>query len=206
MIIYLISGITFGFAAAGQPGPFQTFLISRALSYGWRHTLPAAFAPLLSDIPIVALVVFILSSIPIWVVNLLNFAGGGFLLFLAYGAFLSYKNYTFDKNELLRSKHRNFLKAAFVNLLNPNPYLFWALVMGPLLLKSWRETPFNGIALVLSFYVAMIAVNAAIVLVFATIRKLGPKINRILVGVSAIALTGFGIYQIWLGTTSLWFD
>jgi len=30
-------------------------------------------------------------------------------------------------------------------------------------------------------------------------RSLGPKVNRALLGVPAIALAGFGMYQLWLG-------
>jgi threonine/homoserine/homoserine lactone efflux protein len=51
MLSYLTPGITYAFAAAVQPGPFQAYLISLTLVTGWRRTLPAVFAPLLSDIP-----------------------------------------------------------------------------------------------------------------------------------------------------------
>ena len=40
---------------------------------------------------------------------------------------------------------------------------------------------------------------AAIILVFGTAAKLGPRVNRALLGISAIALFCFGIYQLWLG-------
>ena len=38
MWLYLLQGIGFGFAAASQPGPFQTYLISQSISQGWRRT------------------------------------------------------------------------------------------------------------------------------------------------------------------------
>jgi hypothetical protein len=92
----------------------------------------------------------------------------------------------------------------FSILLNPNPYLAWSLVMGPLLLRGWREDPANGVALVVGFYVTLISTTGGIILLFVAIRRLGPKVNRILIGVSAIALAGFGLYQIWLGASALW--
>jgi len=204
--IYLILGITFGFAAAVQPGPLQTFLISRTLNHGWRHTLPSACAPLISDIPVVILVLFILNSVPIWVENILHFAGGFFVLFLAWGAFKSFQNYTLNQTAILQSARQNFFKAVIVNLLNPNPYLAWSLILGPLLLKGWREAPLNGIGLVVSFYCSMIFTTAGFILLLATIRKFGPRVIRILIGISAIALACFGFYQLWLGATSLWFE
>jgi threonine/homoserine/homoserine lactone efflux protein len=202
--IYLILGITFGFGAAIQPGPLQTFLISRALHGGWRSTLPAACAPLVSDIPIVILVLLLLSRLPDWAINVLYLAGGCFVLFLAYSAIKSFRHYSFNQTALLQSRRQNFFKATVVNLLNPNPYLAWSLVMGPTLLRGWREDPVNGIALAGGFYVTLICTTGGIILLFAAIRRLGPKVNRILIGVSAIALAGFGLYQIWLGASALW--
>ncbi len=203
MLVYLILGITYGFAAAVQPGPLQTFLISRTLHNGWSQTLPAAFAPLLSDIPIVLLVLLLLSNIPLWMENSLHFAGGLFVLYLAYGAFQSFRHYSFNHKALLQSRSQNFFKAVVVNLLNPNPYLSWSLVLGPLVLKGWREAPSNGIALVGGFYFMMIGVTAGIILLFAAISRIGPRVSRVLIGVSAVALAGFGLYQIWLGITAL---
>jgi hypothetical protein len=37
------------------------------------------------------------------------------------------------------------------------------------------------------------------VLLFAGARRLGPRVNRALVGLSAVALAAFGLWQFWLG-------
>ena len=60
---YLIFGCAYAFAAAVQPGPFLVYLVSQSLSAGWRRTLPAALAPLLSDGPVAVLVLFVLSRL-----------------------------------------------------------------------------------------------------------------------------------------------
>ena len=205
MAAYLIMGITFGFAAAVQPGPMQTFLISRALTHGWRHTLPSACAPLISDIPIVILVLLILNQLPVWAENVLHLAGGLFLLFLACGAYRSFRHYGLNETALTQSARQSFFKAVTVNLLNPNPYLAWSLVMGPLFLKGWREAPGHGVALMAGFYGCMIATTAGIIIIFSAMRMLGTKVSRVLVGIAAVALACFGIYQLWLGVTGLWF-
>src|SRR5574340_674780 len=96
MLSYLIFGFTYAFAAAVQPGPFLTYLISQTLSKGWRHTLPACFAPLLSDGPIIVLVLLMLSQIPMWLVRFLHFGGALFLFYLAVGAYKSWKNFNAD--------------------------------------------------------------------------------------------------------------
>ncbi len=203
---YLILGMTYAFAAAVQPGPFQTYLISQTLSNGWRRTIPAAFAPLLSDGPIIALVLLILSRMPTWLVQVLQCAGGAFLLTLAVGAFKTWRDFDVKKAVEGQSSRKTVFKAVMVNLLNPAPYISWSLVMGPLLLKGWRESPANGIVLLTGFYTTLILVTLGIMLLFAAARNLGARVSRALVGVSAIALTCFGLYELWLGTGAHWWN
>jgi len=75
VLSYLILGITYAFAAAVQPGPLQTYLISQTLKKGWRSTLPAAFAPIISDVPIFLLALFLLTSMSDGLIVVLRIAG-----------------------------------------------------------------------------------------------------------------------------------
>lgn len=202
MLSYLIIGITYAFAAAVQPGPLLSYLISQTLNKGWRHTLPACFAPLLSDGPIIILVLLLLSQIPLWMVRFLHFGGSLFLFYLAFGAYNAWKNFNAEKSSEVQSANQTLLKATFVNILNPAPYLGWSLVMGPLFLKGYHESPINAIALLVSFYVTLILGLSGIIFLFAYSRKLGPRVNKITIGLSVIALIGFGIYQLWMGIIS----
>ena len=135
MLTYLILGMTYAFAAAVQPGPLQTYLISQTLSHGWRRTLPAAFCPLISDGPVIVLVLLVLSRVPVWLAQGLRLAGGVFVLYLAWGALKAWRGY--DARDMAPAPS-SLLRAALVNVLNPNPYISWSLVLGPLLLKAWR--------------------------------------------------------------------
>ncbi len=202
MLRYLVLGVTFAFAAAVQPGPFQTYLISQSLSKGWRRTLPAALAPLVSDGPIILLALLVLSNVPDWLAPLLQIAGGIFLLYLAYGAYKTWRSFNADVIASNQTGQQTLLKAATVNLLNPNPYLAWSLVLGPLLLKAWRETPANALALLGGFYCVMIAGQAGLILLFSAARNLGPRVNRVMVGISAAGLACFAIYELWMGISS----
>jgi threonine/homoserine/homoserine lactone efflux protein len=196
---YVLLGATYAFAAAVQPGPFQAYLVSSTLTRGWRRTIPAVFAPLLSDIPIVSLVLLLLTHVPPFVLNGLRLAGGLYLLYLAACAFAAYRRYEPPSSSQPASTARTVLEAALVNLLNPNPYLSWSLILGPLLLDAWRAAPAYGIGLLASFYATMITSTALILLPFACARAFGPRIVRAMVGVSALALAAFGLYQVWAG-------
>jgi threonine/homoserine/homoserine lactone efflux protein len=202
MWVYLIQGMGYGFAAAVQPGPFQAYLISQTLSNGWRRTLPAALAPLISDGPIILLTLVVLSYVPVWFQRFLYIAGGVFILYLASSAFVAWRNFDEAGVATQSSGRQSAIRAAMMNALSPGPYLYWSLVTGPILLAGWRHAPFNGVGFLVSFYATIVLTLIAIIAVFGTARRLGPKVNRVLVGVSAIALAGFGMYQLWLGLTS----
>lgn len=199
MWLYVLQGIGYGFVASAQPGPFQTYLISQALTKGWQRTLPAALAPLLSDGPIIALCLLVLSQVPPWLQRFLYMGGGLFVLYLAYGAYKTWKNFDASLPYIETETQQSVLKAAFINVLNPNPYIFWSLVTGPILLTGWRQTPIYGLGFLAGFYLAMILSFSTIIIVFSSARQLGPKVSRALLGVSAIALLGFGLFQLWLG-------
>ncbi len=199
MWIYLIQGIGYGLAAASQPGPLQTYLISQSVTRGWRRALPAALAPLISDGPIVTLCLLALSQMPVWLERFLYIAGGLFVLYLAYGTFKSWKNFEMQTSQPESTSSRGIFKAALTNLLSPNPYIFWTLVTGPILIKGWRETPVNGIGFLAGFYAAMIGSLVALILIFGLASRFGPKFSRALLGISTLALLGFGLYQLWLG-------
>jgi threonine/homoserine/homoserine lactone efflux protein len=199
VLSYLIFGITYAFAAAVQPGPLQTYIISQTLKKGWRPTLPAAFAPVISDIPILTLVLFLLSTMPDSFIVILRIGGGLFLLYLGFRAFKSWKEFDEDQTISNESGQQTLFNAVFVNILNPAPYLGWSLIMGPLFLEGWRLAPINGIAMIIGFYLTMILTLAGIIILFGFARKFGPKVSKLLIGLSSIVLFVFGIYQLWLG-------
>ena len=79
MLEYLLIGGGFAFAAAAQPGPLQAFYLSKVASGGWRRTLPACLAPVISDGPIAVVILSVLHRLPEGFENYLK-AGGGLLL------------------------------------------------------------------------------------------------------------------------------
>ncbi len=203
MLGYLLTGLPLGFYAALSPGPFQAFLLSRSLKNGWKRTLPAAFAPLLSDGPIVTLVLLILTQTPDGFLTALRIIGGVFVLYLGWRAFDDVQKADVLLALTEVSKQKNLWQAVLMNGLNPNPYIFWSLVAGPILLDGWRQSPVLGVGFLLGFYGALVGGFAALIIVFATARHLGEKVTRTLGIVSAVALVLFGLYQIWMGISEL---
>jgi threonine/homoserine/homoserine lactone efflux protein len=200
MVSYLIPAITYGFAAAVTPGPLCMYLISQAVTAGWRRTVPAAFSPLISDGPVAALVLLVLSQVPAGVVQYLRLLGGIFILHLAIGAWRSWREFENRRESVPdRPSPNNLWKAAVVNWLNPNVYIGWSIILGPIVLNGWHRSPATGIASILSFYVTMIGTTILILILFAAAGALGPKVRRHMIGFSSLALAYLGFYQLWLG-------
>ncbi len=195
MWIYLLQGIGFGLAAASQPGPFQTYLISQSLTNGWRRTLPAALAPLISDGPIIAVCLLVLSQVPAWMEKALYGVSGLFVLYLAFGAYKSWRsgNATIQG---VSDTRQSVWKAAFMNALSPGPYIFWTLVTGPILVAGWRESPLYGIGFLGGFYMTIVCSLAGIIVVFGLAARFGPKVNHAMLGISSLVLFLFGLFQI----------
>jgi threonine/homoserine/homoserine lactone efflux protein len=202
LIAYLVLGCGLGFGAAIQPGPFQAFLLTRAVATGWRRTLPVCLAPLLSDGPIALLALLVLGQIPAFAQHVLRAGGGALLIYLAARAIGQ------AQQPASAAPHgttpRTIVEAALVNLLNPNPYIAWALVMGPAVVSAWRHHPGYAAAFLAVFYATMFAANAGIVLLAGTARSLDSRWQRRLVLSSAVLLGALGVALVVVGVQGLW--
>ena len=195
MYAHLAQGFGYGFIASAQPGPFQTYIINEALTNGWRRTLPAALAPLISDGPIIVLVLFVLTRLPPSMERVLYVVSGLFVLYLAYRALNRWHKPVAGPVP----GNKTLARAVIMNLISPGPYVFWGLVIGPTLLAAWREDPTRVIAFVSAFYVSLVGTFAFTIVVFSTASHLGPKITRALSGISALMLLFFGVFQLYKG-------
>ena len=201
MLAYFLQAFALGLSAAATPGAFQTFLIGQALKNGWRPTLPAVFAPLISDGPIIVCMAFILTRLPPHALRAIQIAGGVYVLYLAWRTSAAFRRFVFVARP--DESGRTLRQAVITNLLSPGAYIFWSLLAGPVLVRGWRQSPADGLAFLAGFYVAMIGALALIVVLFAAARGLGPRVSRALLGVSSLALFGFGAYQLWQGVRGL---
>lgn len=202
MAAYTLQGLTLGLVLV-IPGPFQTYIISQTLKEGWRRTLPASFAPLVSDGPIIVLMVLLLTQTPAWFLDILQVAGGLYILWLAVSAFQSARALNPMEVPTDADAPQTLVKAAIINALNPNPYIFWGTVGARTLVQGWRETPAAGIGFLVGFYVTAILSTIGIILLFGTARQLGPRVTRTLAILSSILLFGFGVYQLISGVMAV---
>lgn len=203
MLLFFLQGVALALPATVAPSPFKVFLISRALEHGWKRTLPAAFAPLVTDGPIIVVVLFILTQTPAWFLETLRLLGGLFILYLARRILIGLRAGGPALKASSQAAQQSFFQAIGINVLNPNPYLLWGIVAGPIVLEGWQQSFGVGLSLIVGFYATFVCGLIGLVLVFATAGRLDPRLNKILSLVSALALLIFGLYQIYTGARAI---
>lgn len=198
MIDFLFQGVALGLAAAFSPGPFQAFLISQALAHGWQRAAPVAFAPLISDGPIIVAILLVLDQLPANLLRVIGVIGGLFVLYLAWGLWQQWRKETpseienFAQHVTVGGSRKTLFRGVLMNLVSPGPYIFWSLVSGPILLSALRQSPLHGSTFLFGFYGALIGGMLGIAAIFHLVRRLGPSVVRGLTLASIIILIVFG--------------
>ena len=192
LIPLFIQGSALGISAGAAPGPMQAYLISETLVGGWRRSLPLIFVPFISDTPIVVLTTMILKQLPESVLQVISLVGGIFVLYLAWGFWKQLREMQDPSNTPQQISRRSFGKAVAMNLLNPNPYIFWAFVSGPILINAIDQSWLHALAFLAGFYGVFMLTMLAFIFIFHQARRFGPKVVRVIQIFSIFVLVIFG--------------
>jgi len=131
---YIISAFIFGLTAGFKPGPLGIVVIQQTLTHGLKYGIRASLAPIITDAPIIFIVLATLTQfkdIDLFI-GILSSFGGVYLLWLSL--------------KIVKIKEINISQslgtpislaiAIKVNLLSPNPYIFWFTVGGAYLARG----------------------------------------------------------------------
>ena len=146
----LIAGIIFGLSGGLTPGPLFAFIISETLKYGTGEGIKIALVPIISDLPIVLLSLYTISKLADinFVIGLISVAGAVYLIILAIEG-IRFRGTSVDLNQV---KPQSIRKGITINLLNPNPYLFWFTIGAPTVVKSTDISFLAPVAFVAGMY------------------------------------------------------
>ena len=183
MTHHLLFGIVLGLSAGYAPGPLITLVVVETLRHGIKAGLSVAIAPLITDLPIILISLFVLSSLSQFhfILGLISLVGGGLLVLMGFDG-IRMKGIEIDDTI---ARPRSLLKGILVNVLSPHPILFWISVGGPLVNKAMDQSITLAIVFVSSFYVCIVGAKMSIALVvdrskgFLTV-KVYIYLNRIL--------------------------
>ncbi len=137
MLEFLSAGILLGLAAGFAPGPLLVLVISETLKHNIKAGIKVSIAPLITDIPIIAISLLILNRLSDFktILGCISIFGGLFILYLGYE---SLKTRGVELN-LSSSDPNSFRKGVITNALNPHPYVFYMTVGAPIIFKGINQ-------------------------------------------------------------------
>lgn len=169
-----LTGLTLGLAAGVAPGPLSALTVTTSLKKGFGAGARVAMSPLVTDVPLVATVVFVIAAVPDMWVSRLSVAGAVALVGLGVWEItsvrLSHHEHENPGDAAAGGTSADLLKGAVVNMLSPHPWLFWASVGAPILVTAWRQSPVRAAAFVVPFYVSLVGVKLVLAGVVAATR------------------------------------
>jgi threonine/homoserine/homoserine lactone efflux protein len=133
-----------------------------------------------------------LNQFPESVLQAISLVGGIFVLYLAWEFWKQLRETQAHLNESQQKSRRSFGKAVAMNLLNPNPYIFWAFVSGPILINAIDQSWLHVLAFLAGFYGVFMLTMIAFIIIFHQTRRLGPKVVRVIQIFSIFVLVIFG--------------
>lgn len=206
---FAVQGLGYGFLAGVTIGPFLGYVINVVLTSGWRSALPLITIPPLVDAPIIVLMLFVLGSLPEYVLDIMSIGGGSFILWLGWSTWREARKHgTTDTQTNLTLNAAGkvtrgetsgwviYLRGVLVNALNPAPYLFWSTVSGPILLDGLNTGGAGyAFAFLLGYYVVFLSLIFALMRIVERIGELDNRFERAMfpVTVGLLVVLGFGL-------------
>lgn len=193
----LLVGLGLGFAAGVSPGPLLTLVITTALRRGFRAGLAVALAPLLTDLPIILLSLWVLDRLPAGFLQAVGLLGGLFVIYLGVETWRDIPKARLDAPSAAPVR-RDLGRGVLVNLLSPHPWLFWLTVGGPLVLRYADQGLTAAGAFLLGFYALLVGSKILLAGGMAGARhRLDDRIYRGLLLVGGTILVGLGLLLVW---------
>lgn len=197
---YLIQGLLLGLGVGLAPGPLLALVISASLRGGVSHGLRVALSPLITDLPIIVVSLFVLQQVNDSAIGFLSIVGAIVLVYFAYESWIAgktdpQKNINIDIS--MGSTKTTLFKAILTNFVNPSAWLFWMTAGGTLLTAGWNKGFWDALGFLFGFYLLLVGSKAALAFGLGTSRNKMPMwVYQLLVRIAALLLLALGIQLI----------
>lgn len=187
---FLVLGAGIGMVAGISPGPVLTMVVLETLRGGWARGAAVAAGPLLADGPIVLVAVVLLAQLPPGLIPAISLVGGVFLLYLGVTTLLASRR---PRPRHIEAGRAGLLTGLLARALSPNPYLFWFLVGGPLLVQAGRDGWWLALAFLVGYYSTIVGSNVVLALALHRwVGRLSERVYRALLLISGVLLLAYG--------------
>lgn len=202
IIGFLVLGAFLGLAAGISPGPLLAVTISETLQHGKWEGIKVAISPLITDLPIVLSVLFILSHLTSsnFVIGIIAFFGASYLIYSGMES-LKIKPNSF---ELKLEKKDALKRGIIVNFGNPHPYIFWLSIGGPIIFKSLNTHIWATVLFIIGFYSFLVGSKVIVALIVEKSKYfINSKYYFSIIRILGVAQIIFGFTFIKVGLDSL---
>ena len=202
MVAALTAGMILGLSAGLAPGPLLALVITQTLKHNAVEGIKVAAAPLMTDLPIILLSLYVLTELTGLniILGIVSFVGACYLVYLSYES-IRIKNI---ENEASAERPQSLKKGSIINFLNPHPYLFWITVGSPFVLKSWKDNAVAPFLFILGFYLLLVGSKVILALLLGRYGSfLTGKIYSYIMHGLAGALVLFALF-LFKDALSLW--
>jgi len=202
IIGFLVLGAFLGLAAGISPGPLLAITISETLQHGKWEGIKVAISPLITDLPIVLSVLFILSHLTSsnFVIGIIAFFGASYLIYSGMES-LKIKQNSF---ELKLEKKDALKRGIIVNFWNPHPYIFWLSIGGPIIFKSLNTHIWATVLFIIGFYSFLVGSKVIVALIVEKSKYfINSKYYFSIIRILGVAQIIFGFTFIKVGLDSL---
>lgn len=170
MEYFLSFGLVMGLTAGLSPGPLLTLVIAESLQYGIRAGIKVALAPVISDAPIIILMLLLVDQLAGFnsIIGLLSMLGSGYIFYMAYAT----ARLKLPSQQQTQEQSNSISKGVLANLLNPHPYLFWLTVGAPTIIKSVSVSSLAPVIFMAGFYIPLVGSKIVLAVLVGKHRSL----------------------------------
>ena len=153
-------GMTLGLSGGLAPGPMTALVIAQTLRFGFKEGRTIAFAPLMTDAPLMAGSLWMVASAQSHpqVLAVIALLGAVVLFWLAWDIARAAPPSVVDVGEAPQSVR----KAILTNLLNPHAWLFWFAIGGPTLAAALAGSWAAAVAFCVGFFGCLCGVKVVL--------------------------------------------
>ena len=140
---------------------------------------------------------------PEWFLIAISTAGGIFVIYLGITTIIAARQ-PVDYEVVDGGASRDIWRGALVNILSPQPWLFWFTVGSPLLIERWAVARWEAIAFVAIFVSLLVGCKLVVAWSTARGRHLVQSTGYArLMAALGLILVGFGLWLVWQGVVGL---
>ena len=195
ILAYALAGLTLAVIEGIKPGPLLTMVVRETLSGDLRAGIWTAAAPIFTDGPLIV-VSYLFASVLVdnpSILVLISILGALFMFKMGVECF-SIEPPTLSSILEPASSKKAFGRGVLTNLLNPNVYVFWFLIGGPIMASAVNSEPLAALAYAATFIIGIILVKCLIAIMLHRMRDAMPRhIYKSILSLCGVAMIIFAI-------------